>query len=52
MREKLKSLLRDYSLEQILEIGEVEEIDALEYLVICGALHLDEIIESVDGRMP
>lgn len=48
MREKLNRLLRDYSLEQILEIGEVEEIDALEYLVQCGALDLDEIIEAVD----
>lgn len=48
MREKLRHLLMDYSLSQILEIGEVEEIDALEYLVQCGAVDLDEIIEAVD----
>lgn len=50
LREQLRRLLLDYSFEQIMEIGGVEEIDALEYLVACGAIDVADIIESTDDR--
>lgn len=48
VRNRIKLLLKDYSIEEILERGELEPIDALEYLVIYGALDLEEIIEATD----
>ena len=47
-RRKLLLLLKDHSLEEILEVGELEAIDALELLVTYGALNLDNIIEGTD----
>ena len=50
VRNRLKLLLRDYSIEDILELGELEVIDALEYLVIYGALELEDIVEATDAQ--
>lgn len=48
---KLRQLLLDYSVEEILERGELEPIDALEYLVVYGALDLNDLIEGCDGEV-
>ncbi len=48
-RQKLKLLLKDYSMEEILELNDMEAIDGLELLITYGALDLDEIIEATDG---
>lgn len=48
MRQQLKQLLKDYSLEEILEIGDVDPIDALELLIQYDVVSLDEIIEGAD----
>jgi hypothetical protein len=47
---KSKQLLKDYSLEEILEAAEVTPEEALEYLVTYGIVPADlEMIEAVDG---
>lgn len=40
MREKLKLLLKDYSMEELLERCDVDPIDALELLIAYGELDL------------
>jgi hypothetical protein len=51
MSTRLKNLLRDYSLEDILEASELEPLEALELLVTYGAITEDhiELIEATDG---
>lgn len=51
---KAKLLLKDYSLEEILEAAEVTPEEALEYLVTYGVVDLDalELIEATDGETP
>lgn len=44
-----KLLLRDYSMEDILEICDLDPIEALELLVTYGALDTQNIIEGSDG---
>lgn len=51
VRLKLRQLLKDYSIEEILERGEIEPIDALEYLIVYGALDLNDIVEGTDGEL-
>ena len=47
---KSKQLLKDYSLEEILEAAEVTPEEALEYLITYGIVPSDlELIEAVDG---
>lgn len=48
---KVKDLLKDYSIEEILEAAEVTPEEALEYLVTYGVIDLTELelIEGVDG---
>lgn len=48
MRTKLKLLLKDYSMEEILEVCDVDPIEALELLVTYGALNLENIVEGSD----
>lgn len=53
MQDKLRQLLKDYTLEQVLEAGELEAIEALELLITYGALNTDklsELGEGVDGE--
>lgn len=40
-REKLKLLLDDYSLEEIIENSDMEVIDALELMVTYGIINLE-----------
>ena len=48
---KAKLLLRDYSLEEILEAAEVTPEEALEYLITYGIVPHDlELIEATDGE--
>lgn len=48
---KAKALLRDYSLEEILEAAEVTPEEALEYLIVYGIVPDDlELIEACDGE--
>lgn len=49
MRSKLIQLLKDYSFEDILEIGGLDPIDVLETLVTDGSLDLNEIPEGADA---
>lgn len=48
MRNRLKHLLKDYSLEEILEANDMEAIDALEILVACGAVEIEDMLDGVD----
>ena len=41
--KSLKLLLRDYSIEEILERCELEPIEALELLVTYGAISLEDL---------
>jgi hypothetical protein len=47
-RKLLLTLLKDYSLEEILEASELEPIDALELLDAYGALDVSSLIEATD----
>lgn len=47
-RLRLQILLKDYSMEEILETCDLDPIDALEYLIVYGVLSLDEIVEATD----
>lgn len=49
---KARALLRDYSLEEILEAAEVTPEEALEYLITYGIIDPDnlELIEACDGE--
>ena len=48
---KSKQLLKDYSLEEILEAAEVTPEEALEYLITYGIVPHDlELIEATDGE--
>lgn len=50
---KAKLLLRDYSLEEILEAAEVTVEEALEYLIVYGFVPSDlDMIEGTDGETP
>lgn len=50
---KAKHLLKDYSLEEILEAAEVTPEEALEYLITYGIVPADlEMIEACDGETP
>jgi hypothetical protein len=48
---KSKQLLKDYSLEEILEAAEVTPEEALEYLITYGIVDPDNLnlIEATDG---
>jgi hypothetical protein len=48
---KSKQLLKDYSLEEILEAAEVTPEEALEYLITYGIVDPEalELIEATDG---
>jgi hypothetical protein len=47
---KAKALLRDYSLEEILEAAEVTPEEALEYLITYGIIPADlELMEATDA---
>jgi hypothetical protein len=48
---KAKALLKDYSLEEILEAAEVTPEEALEYLITYGIVNPDELnlVEALDG---
>jgi hypothetical protein len=48
---KARNLLKEYSLEEILEAAEVTPEEALEYLQTYGVLDLDALplIEATDG---
>lgn len=48
MRNRLKQLLLDYSLEDILERGGLEPIDALELLIVYSCLSMEDIVEGTD----
>jgi len=41
MREKLKLLLDEYTIEEILELSDVEPLDALEYMVTYSIIDLE-----------
>lgn len=45
-RAKLKLLLDDYTLEEIIEQSDVEVLDALEYLVSYGIIDLKDETET------
>jgi hypothetical protein len=47
---KAKALLKDYSLEEILEAAEVTPEEALEYLITYGIVNPEELnlIEALD----
>lgn len=45
---KLHLLLKDYSMEQILEVCDLDPVEALQLLVTYGALDLTNIIEGAD----
>lgn len=49
MRERFRLLLKDYSMEDILEICDLDPIEALELLVTYGALDLKNIVGGTDG---
>lgn len=51
MQYKLKQLLKDYSFEEILERGNLDSVEALELLIVYGALSLEDIVEAVDGEV-
>lgn len=48
---KARQLLKDYSLEEVLEAAEVTPEEALEYLITYGIIDPDvlELIEATDG---
>lgn len=46
--EDFKKLLKDYSMEEILEICDLDPIEALELLVTYGALNTKNIVEGSD----
>ena len=48
MRNRLRQLLKDYSLEDLLERGGLEPIDALELLIVYSCLTLEDIVEGTD----
>lgn len=50
MQYKIASLLKDYSIEEILERGNLDVVEALELLVTYGALSLSDIVEATDGK--
>lgn len=41
--------MKDYSIEEILEAGELEPIEALELLITYGALNTDKLSELGEG---
>lgn len=45
---KVRLLLKDYSIEEILERGNLDPVEALELLVTYGALSLSDIVEATD----
>lgn len=47
----IKSLLKDYSIEEILERGNLDTVEALELLISYGALSLEDIVEATDGEV-
>lgn len=49
MKRELVQLMKDYSIEEILEAGELEPIEALELLIIYGALNVDKLSELGEG---
>lgn len=49
MRNNLVQLLKDYSIEDILNAGELEPIEALELLITYGALNEDKLSELGEG---
>lgn len=52
MRSKFYQLLKDYSMEEILEICDLDPVEALELLVTYGALDLTNIdeVKGTDGN--
>ena len=48
VRHKILLLLKDYSIEDILELGDLEPVEALELLITYGALSLEDVIEATD----
>lgn len=49
-RPQLKKLLKEYTIDEICEIEDVDPIDALEYLIDHGIVQLRNIIEPTDGE--
>lgn len=51
---KARTLLNDYTLEEILEVAEVTPEEALEYLITYGIIDADALflIEACDGETP
>jgi hypothetical protein len=50
-RSNIEILLTEYSLDEILEMASVEEIDALRFLVARGIVNLADVPVPVDARM-
>lgn len=48
-RARLKLLLEDYTLEEIIEQSDVEVIDALEYMVTYGIIRIDNGTPEDEG---
>lgn len=48
VRDKLKLIFKDYSVEEILELGDLEPVEALYLLITYGALDLENVIEGTD----
>lgn len=47
---KYHQLLKDYSMEEILEVCDLDPVEALHLLVTYGALDLTNIVEGTDDE--
>lgn len=45
---RIARLLKDYSMEDLLEAAGLDPVEAIELLITYGALTLEDIVEGVD----